>query len=93
MKINKEEATEIILKTIKNISKSKIKVSSESSLIGGEALFDSMKLVELCVTLEDLAEKKGFIFDWTSSDAMSRSRSIFRNVKALAKEFSEQSDT
>ena len=75
MKINKEEATEIILKTIKNISKSKIKVSSESSLIGGEALFDSMKLVELCVTLEDLAEK-GFIFDWTSSDAMSRSRSI-----------------
>ena len=33
----------------------------------------------------DLAEK-GFIFDLTSSDAMSRSH-IFRNVKALAKEF------
>ena len=29
-------------------------------LIGGDALLDSMKLVEICLALEDLADENGF---------------------------------
>ena len=36
-----------------------------------------MKLVELCLALEDKAVDLGFEFDWTSEAAMSRSRSLF----------------
>ncbi len=61
-------------------------------LIGGKSLLDSMKLVEVCVTLEDIAENHGFEFDWTSATTMSRTRSMFRNVNALAKEFAKQSE-
>ncbi len=51
-----------------------------------------MKLVELCLTLEDFAEEKGFEFDWTSDQAMSRSRSMFRTAGSLASEFTNQMD-
>ena len=57
-------------------------VSDESSLIGSESMLDSMKLVELCLALEDKASDVGFEFDWTSDTAMSRSRSMFRSVKS-----------
>ena len=61
-------------------------------LIGSDSLLDSMKLVEVCIKLEDLTEEHGFEFDWTSDSAMSKSRSMFRIVKALAEEFSNQSE-
>jgi|TARA_B110000967_G_C18428998_1_gene337536 hypothetical protein len=32
-------------------------------LVGGETLLDSMKLVEVCLALEDLADEHGFKFD------------------------------
>ena len=51
-----------------------------------------MKLVEVCIKLEDLAEEHGFEFDWTSDSAMSKSRSMYRSVKTLAEEFSNQSE-
>jgi hypothetical protein len=51
-----------------------------------------MKLVELCLALEDFAEEKGFEFDWTSDQAMSRSRSMFRTAGSLAIEFKDQMD-
>ena len=86
------EANDLVIKTISRILKSENKVTEEMKLIGGESLLDSMKLVEVCVALEDLAEKEGFEFDWTSADAMSKSRSMFRNVSALAKEFARQSE-
>ena len=50
-----------------------------------------MKLVEVCLALEDIGEDEGFDFDWTSEAAMSKSQSIFRTVKSLAEEFSAQS--
>jgi len=62
-------------------------VSDESSLIGSESLLDSMKLVELCLALEDKASDVGFEFDWTSDTAMSKSRSMFRSVQSLAEVF------
>ena len=86
------EANDLVIKTISRILKSENKVTEEMKLIGGESLLDSMKLVEVCVALEDLAEKEDFEFDWTSADAMSKSRSMFRNVSALPKEFARQSE-
>ena len=47
------------------------------SLSAGDAILDSMSLVEVCLALEDLADEHGFEFDWTSEATMSKSRSIF----------------
>ena len=69
-----------------------IQVTDDTPLIGDGSVLDSMKLVELCLTLEDFAEEKGFEFDWTSDQAMSRSRSMFRTAGSLASEFINQMD-
>ena len=65
-------------------------VSDDTVLIGSESLLDSMKLVELCLELEDKASNLGFEFDWTSDTAMSKSRSMFRTAGSLATEFIQQ---
>jgi acyl carrier protein len=65
-------------------------VTEDMPLIGGESVLDSMKLVELCLALEDKAHEIGFEFDWTSDAAMSRSRSMFRTAGSLAAEFISQ---
>ena len=65
-------------------------VGPETSLIGNGRVLDSIKLVELCVQLEDLAAEHGFNFDWTSETAMSRSRSMFRTAGSLSEAFAEQ---
>ena len=67
--------------------------TEEMNLIGKDARLDSMKLVELCLSLEDHAGDLGFEFDWTSEAAMSRSRSLFRTVSSLAEEFHAQAQT
>jgi hypothetical protein len=56
----------------------KVDPTDDMNLIGKEASLDSMKLVELCLALEDKAGDLDFEFDWTSEAAMSRSRSLFR---------------
>jgi len=66
-------------------------IEDATPLIGDGSVLDSMRLVELCLSLEDLAGEHGFEFDWTSEAAMSRSRSIFRTAGALADEFVRQS--
>jgi len=90
MKLN--EANKIVIKTVAKILNNKVKVTKEMQLIGGNSQLDSMKLVEVCVALEDIADKYEFEFDWTSATTMSRSKSMFRNVNALAKEFAKQSE-
>ena len=65
-------------------------VTDDMPLIGGEGVLDSMKLVELCLALEDKAAEIGFEFDWTSDAAMSRSRSMFRTASSLTAEFFSQ---
>lgn len=65
-------------------------VTGDMALIGGDSVLDSMKLVELCLALEDKAADMGFEFDWTSDAAMSRSRSMFRTAGSLATEFISQ---
>jgi acyl carrier protein len=65
-------------------------VTDDMPLIGGDGILDSMKLVELCLSLEDWAADIGFEFDWTSEATMSRSRSMFRSAGSLASEFISQ---
>ena len=65
-------------------------LSGTSSLIGSERVLDSLLLVELCLRLEDLATELNFTFDWTSTEAMSRSGSMFRTVDSLVEEFENQ---
>ena len=67
-----------------------VNIHGDMPLIGGGSLLDSMKLVELCLLLEDMAEDLGFEFDWTSDSAMSKSRGMFRTADSLANEFLSQ---
>jgi len=67
-----------------------INITDNTPLIGDGSLLDSMKLVELCLSLEDKALERGFEFDWTSDAAMSKSRSMFRTAGSLAAEFINQ---
>tara|TARA_B110000208_G_C11691597_1_gene402470 strand:+ start:230 stop:505 length:276 start_codon:yes stop_codon:yes gene_type:complete len=90
--MNIDDAKKLVIEEIVGTLERKVEVTDDMQLIGGESLLDSMKLVELCLVLEDRANEKGFEFDWTSDSAMSRSRSMFRTVSSLAEEFSNQSE-
>lgn len=68
-------------------------ITRETPLIGDASVLDSMKLVELCLELEDKASEMDFEFDWRSDAAMSRSRSMFRTAGALADEFRQQMES
>ncbi len=65
-------------------------ITEDTPLIGDGSVLDSMSLVELCLSLEDLSDDLGFLFDWTSEVAMSRSRSMFRTAGSLIAEFVSQ---
>ena len=90
--MNIKQAIEIVISAINEALEGKAEITEEMQLIGGETLLDSMKLVEVCLALEDLADEHGFEFDWTSEATMSKSRSMFRSVAALAEEFASQSE-
>ena len=67
-----------------------VQVTLETPLIGSSRILDSLLLVELCLKLEDLAARYDFNFDWTSTEAMSKSASMFRNIGTLVVEFESQ---
>ena len=90
--MNIKQAIEIVISVINETLEGNAEITEDMQLIGRETLLDSMKLVEVCLTLEDLADEHGFEFDWTSEAAMSKSRSMFRSVSALAEEFANQSE-
>ena len=89
--MNLEKSKSIVRACISEISDGEIEATDEMNLIGKEAHMDSMKLVELCLALEDKAGDLEFEVDWTSEAAMSKSRSLFRTVSSLAEEFYAQS--
>ena len=89
--MNYDEALNTVINIITDALDGESKINENVHLIGVEAILDSMKLVEVCLALEDIGEDEGFDFDWTSEAAMSKSQSIFRTVKSLAEEFSAQS--
>lgn len=88
-----EEIKKQIFKLIKSLIEDKtINISENTGLLSENGLLDSMKLVELCLLLEDMALDIGFEFDWTSDAAMSKSRSMFRSAGTLITEFINQMD-
>lgn len=91
---NKMKNIEIKQKLFKKIAElledKSIIPMEDMPLIGSDSVLDSMKLVELCLALEDMATELSFEFDWTSDSAMSRSRSMFRTAGSLATEFISQ---
>ena len=72
-----------------HVADKSITIKNETPLIGS-GLIDSMKLVELCLALEEKATELKFEFDWTSAAAMSKSRGMFRTVGSLLQEFVSQ---
>ena len=83
----------IIIEIVQELMEDEVdctEISLKTNLIGSDAILDSMKLVELSLSLEDKASEIGFDFDWTSENAMSRSKSFFRTVETLSIEFSNQ---
>ncbi len=90
--MNIEKAKEIVICAINDALEGKAEITEEMQLIGGQSPLDSMQLIEVCLALEDLADEHGFEFDWTSEATMSKSRSMFRSVAALAEEFASQSE-
>ena len=88
---DRSKLRECVFQSVRSLVEDKsIRVSDETQLIGDSSVLDSMKLVELCLVLEDSAADAGFTFDWTSDSAMSRSRSMFRSAGSLAEEFVRQ---
>ena len=91
--MNIDEVKHEIFESIRSLIKDDdVNIVSETRLIGDGSIMESMKLVELCIKLEDLAFEIGFEFDWTSDAAMSKSRSMFRTAGSLAEEFLTQMD-
>ena len=89
-KMNVEQAKKLVIEVInENLEKGE---ANEDSKLLEEDLLDSMTLVEVCLSLEDVADNHGFEFDWTSETALSKSKSMFRSVTSLAEEFSSQSE-
>ena len=73
-----KKVEEIVFNEIMNVSELKGSIIVKTTaLIGNDSVIDSMKLVELCLSLEDIAEELGFEFDWTSEKAMSATRQYF----------------
>ena len=90
MSVTDSVKTEVFSQISQLLENKSLTVTDDMLLIGGESVLDSMKLVELCLSLEDKAAEIGFEFDWTSDAAMSRSRSMFRTAGSLAAEFISQ---
>jgi hypothetical protein len=81
----------LVLEAVRSLIEDKsLPLDDATPLVGDQSVLDSMRLVELCLLLEDAARDSGFEFDWTSDTAMSRSRSMFRSIGALASEFTSQ---
>ena len=66
--------TEIFAAIIELIGDKSVSIADETPLIGDGSVLDSIiKLVQLCLSLEDKATEFGFDSDWTSNTAMSKS--------------------
>lgn len=81
---------EYIIKIIKELTETNMKVSEDTALVGSNSMIDSMSLVQLCIELEQKASDLGFVFDWTSDKAMSSMNSVFKSPNTLAAEFNRQ---
>jgi acyl carrier protein len=87
---SKQFAEQTAMRVIQSVVGEQRRIQPNDQLLGEGGLVDSMKLVEICLALEDESTSLGFDFDWTSDTSMSASRSVFRTVETLAQEYSRQ---
>lgn len=91
--MEKNEIKQLIVETLSSYLESqdiKIDINVDTVLFGENAVLDSMGLVNIVIDLESTFLDKGFEISLTSENAMSRSRSPFRNVLSLAEFIKEQ---
>jgi len=83
--MEKNEATEIVISTVKEyIDDESIEINETSVLLGNDAVVDSIGLVNLIVDIESALSEKDIEITLTSEDAMSRRKSPFRSVETLS---------
>jgi len=83
-----EKIVSIINKVLGNSSHQRIDL--DSHLVGPGSEIDSMSLVQICLALEEEADKINASFDWTSEKAMSQLNSIFKSPRSLCDHFNKQ---
>lgn len=62
----------------------------DTSLVGADAIVDSLGLVQISLFLEERATDEGWDFDWTSEKAMSVRTSMYRTIESILHEFDSQ---
>ena len=67
-----------------------LEIKDDTALLGDTSTIDSMKLIELCLALEDFAAQHNFEFQWKTEKAMSMNWSMFRTVGSLVDAFIQQ---
>ena len=65
-------------------------IKDDTPLLGDTSAIDSMKLIELCLALEDFADQHNFEFQWRTEKALSMNWSMFRTAGSLADAFIQQ---
>jgi acyl carrier protein len=90
--MNLEQSKAAIIRVIADVSEGHIQASADTKLSGPGSSVDSLRILEVCIALESLAEEHGFTFDWTSDQAMARSATVFQTVTSLAQDFATQSE-
>jgi acyl carrier protein len=86
-----EQSKAAVIQIIRDVSEGPFHATEDTKLSGPGSSIDSLRILEVCIALESLAEKQGFTFDWTSDQAMARSAMVFQTVASLAQDFATQS--
>ena len=71
-------------KKIIQITNEKFTIDEKTELVGNGSKIDSMKLVELCLSLEDRATELDFEFDWASRKCYVKIKKYFQNCKIIS---------
>lgn len=86
--IDRDQICDIVLDAVRDANQlreadQKITESSDAALFGGEGKLDSLGLVSLLMDIEEMLLEHGAEVTLSSEDAMSRSRSPYRDVPSL----------
>ena len=88
--IKAQDIINIIFDLLEETDKDNFELKNNSAIINGHPAIDSLILVQLAIALEEIAEGKGFDFDWRSEKAMSSLNSVFKTPDSIAEEFNRQ---
>lgn len=82
---NKKKIVEHLIESLSSMTSTDVKVDGTTALIGAKSAIKSIILVEFLLDVEEFMEDEFDVeFDWTSENAMSQSKSLYRSLDALA---------